>query len=66
LPCREHPLPDEARRINPFEYLADVLARVQEHRARNIDALLLGAWVAARNDDRSPAVTTVLAGHVCR
>jgi transposase len=37
----------EARGINPFEYLADVLARVQDHPARDIDALLPGAWDAA-------------------
>ena len=41
----------EARGINPFEYLADVLVRVQDHPARNIDELLPGAWVAARDDD---------------
>jgi hypothetical protein len=39
------------RGINPFEYLADVLARVQDHRARNIDELLPGAWAAARDDE---------------
>ncbi len=37
----------EARGINPFEYLADVLARVQDHPARDLDALLPGAWAAA-------------------
>jgi transposase len=41
----------EARRINPFEYLADVLARVQDHPAKDIDALLPGAWIAARDDE---------------
>jgi transposase len=41
----------EARSINPFEYLADVLARVQDHPARDIDALLPGAWLAAREDE---------------
>ena len=41
----------EARRINPFEYLADVLARVQDHPARSIDDLLPGGWIAARDDD---------------
>ena len=41
----------EARAINPFEYLADVLARVQDHPAHDIDALLPGAWAAARDDD---------------
>jgi hypothetical protein len=41
----------EARSINPFEYLADVLARIQDHPARDIDALLPGAWIAARDDE---------------
>ncbi len=41
----------EARGINPFEYLADVLARVQNHPASVIDALLPAAWIAARDDD---------------
>jgi transposase len=41
----------EARGINPLEYLTDVLARVQDHPASDIDALLPGAWVDARNDD---------------
>jgi transposase len=41
----------EARGLNPFEYLADVLARIQDHPARDIDALLPGAWAAARADD---------------
>jgi transposase len=40
----------EARSINPFEYLADVLARVQDHAASDIDALLPGAWIAGRDD----------------
>jgi transposase len=40
----------EARAINPFEYLADVLARVQDHPTRAIDALLPGAWAAARDE----------------
>jgi transposase len=40
----------EARGINPFEYLADVLARVQDHPASAIDELLPGAWIAARDD----------------
>jgi transposase len=38
----------ESRELNPFEYLADVLARVQEHPAREIDRLLPGAWAAGR------------------
>jgi len=37
----------EARGINPFEYLADVLARVQDHPASAIDELLPGHWAAA-------------------
>jgi transposase len=37
----------EARGINPFAYLADVLARVQDHPARDIDDLLPGAWAVA-------------------
>jgi transposase len=40
----------EARGIKPFEYLADVLVRVQDHPARDIDELLPGAWIAARDD----------------
>ena len=39
----------EARGINPFEYLADVLARVQDHPIRAIDELLPGAWIVARD-----------------
>jgi transposase len=41
----------EARGLNPSEYLADVLARVQDHPARNIDELLPGAWAAARDEE---------------
>jgi hypothetical protein len=41
----------EARQINPFEYLTDVLARVQDHPASDIGALLPAAWIAAGNDD---------------
>ena len=41
----------EARGINPFEYLTDVLARVQDHPTSAIDELLPGAWAAARDDD---------------
>jgi transposase len=37
----------EARGINPFDYLVDVLARVQDHPASAIDELLPGAWAAA-------------------
>jgi hypothetical protein len=39
----------EARRINPFEYLADVLARVQDHPKNAIDDLLPGAWADGRD-----------------
>ncbi len=46
----------EARSINPFEYLADVLARVQDHAASDINALLPGASSATRNDDREVIV----------
>lgn len=38
----------EARSINPFAYLADVLARVQDHPASRLDELLPGAWLAAQ------------------
>jgi len=37
----------EARRINPFAYLADVIARVQDHPAQRLDELLPGAWAQA-------------------
>jgi transposase len=36
----------EMRGINPFDYLVDVLARVQDHPANAIDELLPGAWAA--------------------
>lgn len=39
----------EARGINPFEYLADVISRVDEDLPdKELDVLLPGAWVAAR------------------
>ena len=38
----------EARGINPFEYLVDVLTRVQDLPASALDDLLPGAWIAAR------------------
>ncbi len=41
----------EARGIKPFEYLADVLARVQEHPARKLDEFLPDGWAAARDDE---------------
>lgn len=41
----------EARGINPFEYLADVLTRVQDHPTSAIDELLPGAWATARDDE---------------
>jgi transposase len=37
----------ESRGINPFDYLSDVLLRVQDHPAKAIDELLPGAWAAA-------------------
>jgi transposase len=40
----------EARAINPFDYLADVLARVQDHPTAAIDELLPGAWAAAHDE----------------
>jgi transposase len=36
----------EARGINPFAYLAGVLARVQKHPASELDALSPEAWTA--------------------
>jgi IS66 C-terminal element len=47
LRANKHRVPTEARRINPFDYLVDVLARVQDHPASAIDELLPGAWAAA-------------------
>lgn len=41
----------EARTVNPFEYLADVLARVQGHPTNAIDKLLPGQWAAAHDDE---------------
>ena len=38
----------ESRGINPFDYLADVLARVQDPPANAVDELLPGAWAAGR------------------
>ena len=38
----------EARGINPFAYLADVIPRVQDHPKRRLDELLPGAWARAR------------------
>ena len=37
----------ESRGINPFDYLTDVLARVQDHPASAVAELLPGAWAAA-------------------
>ncbi len=34
-----------------YEYLADVLARVQDHPTSAIRQLLPGAWAAARAED---------------
>jgi len=38
----------EARGINPFAYLADVIPRVQDHPKRQLDELLPGPWARAR------------------
>ncbi len=38
----------EARGINPYAYLADVVARVQDHPAQRLEELLPGAWAANR------------------
>lgn len=38
----------EARAINPFEYLTDVITRVQDHPADRVAELLPGAWAAQR------------------
>jgi transposase len=38
----------EARGINPFAYLSDVIPRVQDQPARKIDELLPGAWARAQ------------------
>jgi transposase len=38
----------EARSINPFAYLADVIPRVQDHPKRRLDELLPGPWSRAR------------------
>src|SRR5690606_19859993 len=38
----------ESRGINPYEYLTDVLRRVQDHPAKQLDELLPGPWAAAR------------------
>lgn len=40
----------EARGINPFAYLADVIPRVQDHPKRRLDDLLPGPWARARVD----------------
>jgi hypothetical protein len=37
----------EARGINPFAYLADVIPRVQDHPKRRLDELLPGPWSRA-------------------
>jgi len=39
----------EARGINPFEYLADVLPRVQDQPSNAVDELLPGPWAAGRD-----------------
>ena len=37
----------EARGINPFAYLVDVLARIGDHPASQLDQLLPAAWTPA-------------------
>jgi transposase len=37
----------EARGINPFAYLADVIPRVQDHPKSRLDELLPGPWARA-------------------
>ena len=57
----------EARGINLFEYLADVLARVPDHPASAIDELLRGARIAARDREllaHEAYVTTAVARKV--
>ena len=43
----------EARNINPFAYLADVIPRVQDHPKRRLDELLPGNWSRAQADTRA-------------
>ena len=38
----------EARGINPFAYLSDVIPRVQDHPKRRLDELLPGPWARAQ------------------
>ena len=38
----------EARGINPFAYLADVIPRVPDHPKRRLDELLPGPWARAQ------------------
>lgn len=40
----------EARGINPFAYLADVIPRVQDHPKRRLDELLPDPWARTRAD----------------
>jgi transposase len=40
----------EARGVNPFEYLVDVLTRVQDHPSDALDELLPGPWAAAHDE----------------
>jgi len=42
----------EARGINPFAYLADVIPRVQDHAKRRLDELLASRSVGARAGQR--------------
>lgn len=43
--------------VNPQEYLADVLIRVQAHPAREVAALLPRQWKAARDSERAALAT---------
>ena len=43
----------EARGINPFAYLADVIPRVQDHPKRRLDELLPGPWARAQAHARA-------------
>jgi len=37
-------------RLHPFDYLVDVLTRVQDHPTNAIDELLPGPWAALREE----------------
>jgi hypothetical protein len=54
--ARNEVLPKSAIGAAPYEYLADVLARIQGHPASRVAELLPHRWLAARTAD-APAVT---------